>query len=151
MLTLGVPTGPVFESRSASGRHWSAVFPEPFDRIVTACASSQRQVGRSVRTLHQARAARPACTGRAPSPRLRWSAAELREAWADADAIHSVLRAEVARIARSLRAAGIEVRGALETVRAHIRFVLYDGGLTEEDAEPVVQRASLWVEQAYAA
>lgn len=150
MLTLGASTGPADESRSASGRRWSASFPEPFDRIVTACARSQRQVGRSARTLHRARASRALRPSRAASPRLRWSAAELRDAWADADAIHSVLRAEVARVARGMRVAGIDARAALWAVRAHIRFVLYDGGLTEEDTEPVVQRASLWVEQVYA-
>jgi hypothetical protein len=50
-----------------------------------------------------------------------------------------------------LRDAGVDDRAAVATVRAHIRFVLYDGGLAEQDAEPVVARASLWVEQIYAA
>ena len=75
----------------------------------------------------------------------------MRDAWANADAQHAVLRAEVERIARTMRDAGVEDRAAVATVRAHIRFVLYDGGLTEQDTEPVVERASLWVEQVYAA
>ena len=75
----------------------------------------------------------------------------MRQAWAEAEAVHSVLRNEVERVARTLREAGVDHRAALATVRAHIRFVLYDGGLAEQDAEPVVARASSWVEQVYAA
>ena len=75
----------------------------------------------------------------------------MRNAWVEAEAAHSVLRYEVERVARTLREAGVDDRAAVATVRAHIRFVLYDGGLTEQDAEPVVARASLWVEQIYAA
>jgi hypothetical protein len=43
---------------------------------------------------------------------------------------------------RLARCAGANDRTAVATVRSHIRFVLYDGGLTEQDAEPVVDRAS---------
>jgi hypothetical protein len=75
----------------------------------------------------------------------------MRDAWANADEMHAVLRAEVEGIARSMRDAGVDDLAAVATVRVHIRFVLYDDGLTEQDAEPVVQRASLWVEQVYAA
>jgi hypothetical protein len=75
----------------------------------------------------------------------------MRHAWAEAEAVHSVLRGEVERVARSLRDAGVDDRAAVATVRSHIRFVLYDGGLTEQDAEPVVARATHWVEQIFAA
>lgn len=75
----------------------------------------------------------------------------MRDAWAEADEVHGVLRREVERVARAMRDEGVEDHAAVATVRAHLRFVLYDGGLTEQDAEPVVQRASLWVEQVYAA
>lgn len=75
----------------------------------------------------------------------------MREAWAEAEAVHSVLREEVELVARTLKEAGVDNRSAVATVRSHIRFVLYDGGLTEQDAEPVVARATLWVEQIYAA
>ncbi|MFL5620599.1 MAG: hypothetical protein ACJ79A_19650 [Gemmatimonadaceae bacterium] len=120
-------------------------FSALFDRAVAACAESQRLVGRSARTLTNARASR------ADASKLRRAAVQVRDSWAEAEAVHSVLRDEVERVARTLRDAGVDDRAAVATVRAHIRFVLYDGGLAERDAEPVVARASLWVEQIYAA
>jgi hypothetical protein len=45
----------------------------------------------------------------------------------------------------------VDSASAAATIRQHIRFVLYDGGLTERDAEPVVTRASTWVDMVYAA
>ena len=88
---------------------------------------------------------------RADASRLRRTAVQVQNAWAQAEAAHSVLRGEVERIAHTLRDAGVDGRAAVARVRAHIRFVLYDGGLTEQDAEPVVARASFWVEQIYTA
>jgi DNA-directed RNA polymerase sigma subunit (sigma70/sigma32) len=120
-------------------------FSDLFDRAAAACAESQRLVGLSARTLSQSR------TSWNNSWRLRRLAAQMRGAWAEAEAAHSVLRDEVERVARTLREAGVDDRAAVATVRAHIRFVLYDGGLTEQDAEPVVARASRWVEDIYAA
>jgi hypothetical protein len=120
-------------------------FSELFDRAVAACAESQRLVGLSARTATRTRASRM------DSSQLRRAAVLMRDAWTEAEAVHSVLRNEVERVARTLREAGVDDRAAVATVRAHIRFVLYDGGLAEQDAEPVVARASLWVEQIYAA
>jgi len=120
-------------------------FSELFDRAVAACAESQRLVGRSTRTIARTRASR------ADALQLRRVAVQMRDTWAEAEAVHSVLRNEVERVARDMRSAGIDDRAAVATVRAHIRFVLYDSGLAEQDAEPVVARASLWVEQIYAA
>ena len=120
-------------------------FSELFDRAAAACAESQMSVSRSARTVSNARVAR------AEAMRLRRMAMQMRNAWADAEAVHAVLRDEVERVARAMRDEGVEDQAALATVRAHIRFVLYDGGLTEQDAEPVVERACLWVEQVYAA
>ena len=120
-------------------------FSSLFDRAAAACAESQRLVNHSAQTAERTRAARAA------SSLLRKSAVHMRDAWANAAEMHAVLRAEVEGIARAMREAGVEDHTAVATVRAHIRFVLYDGGLTEQDAEPVVQRASLWVEQVYAA
>ena len=120
-------------------------FSDLFDRAAAACAESQRLVGLSARTVSHTRASR------ADSSQLRRTAVLMRDAWAEAEAVHSVLRSEVERVARTLREAGVDDRAAVATVRAHIRFVLYDGGLAEQDAEPVVARASLWVEQIYAA
>jgi hypothetical protein len=120
-------------------------FSELFDRAVAACAESQRLVGLSSRTMTYTRASR------ADASQLRRTAVQMRDTWVEAEAVHSVLRNEVERVARTLRDAGVDDRAAVATVRAHIRFVLYDGGLAEQDAEPVVARASLWVEQIYAA
>ena len=120
-------------------------FSSLFDRAAAACAESQRIVSHSAQTAERARASRAA------SSLLRRSVLQIRDAWANADAMHAVLRAEVEGVARAMRDAGVEDHEAVVTVRARIRFVLYDGGLTERDAEPVVERASLWVEQVYAA
>jgi hypothetical protein len=120
-------------------------FSELFDRAAAACAESQRLVGLSARTMSSIRASR------ADAAQLRRTAVQMRDTWAEAEAVHAVLRVEVERVARRLRDAGVDDRAAVATVRAHIRFVLYDGGLAEQDAEPVVARASLWVEQIYAA
>jgi hypothetical protein len=118
-------------------------FSSLFDRAAAACAESQRLVSQSANTVESARASRVA------SARLRRTAMQMRDAWKNAEAMHAILRAEVEEIARSLRDAGVDDRAAVATVRARIRFVLYDGGLTEQDTEPVVQRASLWVSQVY--
>ena len=120
-------------------------FSELFNRAVAACAESQRIVGLSSRTMRFAR------SSRADAVRLRRAAVLMRDTWTEAEAVHSVLRIEVERVACAMREAGIDDRAAVATVRAHIRFLLYDGGLAEQDAEPVVARASLWVEQTYAA
>jgi DNA-directed RNA polymerase sigma subunit (sigma70/sigma32) len=120
-------------------------FSDLFDRAAAACAEAQRLVGLSARTVSHTR------SSRSDSSQLRRTAVLMRDAWAEAEAVHSVLRNEVERVARTLREAGVDDRAAVATVRAHIRFVLYDGGLAEQDAEPVVARASLWVEQIYAA
>lgn len=120
-------------------------FSSLFDRAAAACAESQRLVSRSALTAERALAVRMT------SEKLRRTAMRMREAWENAEAMHAVLRVEVEQIARSLRAAGVADRDAVATIRARIRFVLYDGGLTEQDTEPVVQRASLWVAQVYAA
>ena len=120
-------------------------FSSLFDRAAAACAESQRIVSHSAQTAERARASRAA------SSLLRRSVLQIRDAWANADAMHAVLRAEVEGVARAMRDAGVEDHEAVVTVRARIRFVLYDGGLTEQDAEPVVERASLWIEQVYAA
>ena len=120
-------------------------FSELFNRAVAACAESQRIVGLSGRTMRFSR------SRRADALRLRRTAVLMRDAWTEAEAVHSVLRNEVECVARTMREAGMDDRAAVATVRAYIRFVLYDGGLAEQDAEPVVARASLWVEQIYAA
>jgi hypothetical protein len=121
----------------------SADFTQLFDRAVAACAAAQNLTSKSAEAVARARAAR------ASSRRVRALVTETREAWAIADLVYSDMRGEVERVARAMRDSGIESSTAAATVRAHIRFVLYDGGLTERDAEPVVARASHWVDRIY--
>jgi hypothetical protein len=120
-------------------------FTSLFDRAAAACAESQRLVSDSASSVSRGRVT---CSSNA---QLRRLAVDRIAAWASADAAHSVLRAEVERIAREMRDAGADREATLSTVRARLRFVLYDGGLTEQDAEPVVQRATTWIEQLYPA
>lgn len=87
----------------------------------------------------------------ASSRRIRLLAVETRDAWAGADEVFGAMRHEVEVVAGAMRASGVARDDAAAAVRAHVRFVLYDGGLGERDAEPVVERASLWVEMAYSA
>ncbi|HEV7993409.1 MAG TPA: hypothetical protein VGP25_16405 [Gemmatimonadaceae bacterium] len=123
----------------------SADFTHLFDRAVAACAAAQSLAAKSAEAVARARATR------ASSRRVRALVTETREAWAIADLVNADMRGEVERVARTLRESGVDNSAAAATVRAHIRFVLYDGGLTERDAEPVVARASHWVDQVYAA
>ena len=119
----------------------SADFTQLFDRAVAACAAAQTLTSKSAEAVAQARITRA-------SIRL---VLETREAWALADLVYSDMRGEVERVARAMRNSGVDNSAAAATVRAHIRFVLYDGGLTERDAEPVVARATDWVDRIYAA
>ena len=88
---------------------------------------------------------------RGSNRRIRALVSETREAWALADLVYSDMRSEVERVAWALRESGMDKSSASATVRAHIRFILYDGGLAERDAEPVVTRASDWVDRVFAA
>jgi hypothetical protein len=123
----------------------SADFSKIFDRAVAACAAAQKLSSQSSEAASRARSAR------ASARRVRTLVAETREAWAIADVVYSDMRREVERVARAFRDSGVDNSAAAATVRAHIRFVLYDGGLTEQVAEPVVARASTWVDMIYAA
>jgi hypothetical protein len=120
-------------------------FSSLFDRAVAACAAAQNLSSQSAEAVTRARSAR------ASAWRVRSLVADTREAWAIADVVYSDMRKEVERVAHALRASGVENSEASATVRAHIRFVLYDDGLSERDAEPVVARASSWVDLVYAA
>jgi len=120
-------------------------FNHLFDRAVAACAEAQRLSGRSAESVKRAR------QERASSRRVRALITETRETWEGANAMYAVMRVQVERVAREMRDAGVDSASAAATIRQHIRFVLYDGGLTERDAEPVVARASTWVDQVFAA
>lgn len=123
----------------------SSDFSHVFDRAVAACARAQQLSSRSAEAVARARAT---C---ASTRRVRALVTETRDAWAIADLVYSDMRGEVERVAHALRASGVDNSAASATVRAHIRFMLYDDGLTERDAEPVVARASDWVDRIYAA
>jgi hypothetical protein len=120
-------------------------FNDLFDRAVAACAEAQRLSGRTAESVRMAR------QGRASTRRVRALIAETRETWEGANAMYAVMRMQVERVAREMRDAGVDSASAAATIRQHIRFVLYDGGLTERDAEPVVIRATTWVDQVFAA
>ena len=129
-------------------------FPELFHREVAACARAQRVASDAAQAVARARATR------ASSRRLRDLVVETRESWEGADEVYGSMRGEVERIARSMRGeveriarsmrdAGVEAEDAAAAVRHRIRFVLYDGGLSERDTEPVVARAEQWVVMVY--
>ena len=120
-------------------------FNDLFDRAVAACAEAQRLSGASAESVKKAR------LQRASAWRVRTLIAETRETWEGANAMYAVMRVQVERVAREMRAAGVDSASAAATIRQHIRFVLYDGGLSERDAEPVVTRASTWVDMVFAA
>jgi len=120
-------------------------FSELFDRAVAACAEAQFLSGRSAGSVRKAR------LQRASARRVRALIAETRDTWEGANAMYAVMRVQVERVAREMRDAGVDNLSAAATIRQHIRFVLYDGGLTERDTEPVVTRASTWVDTVFAA
>ena len=120
-------------------------FNELFDHAVAACAEAQHLAGLSADSVKRAR------RDYAPARRLRALIAETRDTWVGANAMYAVMRIQVERVAREMREAGVDNLSAGATVRQHIRFVLYDEGLTERDTEPVVARASTWVDMVFAA
>ena len=120
-------------------------FTAIFDRAIAACARAQLLSGQAAEAVARARAAR------ASNRRLRNLVEETRDVWAGADLVYGTMREEVERVALAFRESGLDDVTAAATVRAHIRFVLYDGGLPERVAEPVVSRASTWVHMVYAA
>jgi hypothetical protein len=123
----------------------TAPFSPLFDRALAACAKAQQLAARGTHAVAHARATR------ASARRTRALVSDARKAWADSDAIFSLMRHEVEVVATRMRDAGVDRHEAAATVRAHVRFVLYDGGMNEAAAEPVVQRASAWVELLFAA
>jgi hypothetical protein len=126
-------------------RATTPTFNDLFDRAVAACAEAQRLSGSSAESVKKAR------LRRASARRVRTLIAETRETWEGANAMYAVMRVQVERVAGEMRAAGVDSASAAATIRQHIRLVLYDGGLTERDAEPVVTRASTWVDMVFAA
>jgi hypothetical protein len=135
--------GELGESSDVSAK--PPTFSHVFDRAVAACAEAQCLSGRTAESVKKAR------RERASARRVRALIAETRDTWQGANAMYAVMREQVERVAREMRDVGVDNASAAATIRQHIRFVLYDGGLTERDAEPVVARASTWVDQVFAA
>lgn len=120
-------------------------FSRLFNRAVVSCVQAQQLAARCRESQARARAAH------ASARRIRALAAETRTAWADSNVVFGVMRREVGAVALAMREAGVAQSYAGAAVRAQMRFVLYDGGLTEQDAESVIVCVSAWVNLAYAA
>ena len=120
-------------------------FSSRFDCTVAACARAQAIVSSAAEAAARSRELRVS------SARIRHLAVETHAAWHDARLTSALMRQHVAAIAREMRDAGIDHADAAAAVRAHIRFVLYDGGLGEREAEPVVDRAEACVDDIYRA
>jgi hypothetical protein len=120
-------------------------FSRLFDRAVAACAQTQLLATRCRELQSRARATH------ASARRIRALASDTREAWAHTNEVFDLMRREVEAVASAMRASGVERAHAGAAIRAHMRFVLYDGGLREQEAETVVERATEWVDLVYAA
>ena len=123
--------------------------PEPFtplfDRSVHLCAQAQALVRQSASAIARARALRSAWRSTGLLAR------EGRVNLEVADILFTSLRGEVESAASTLRDAGLDEAEATAAVRARVRFVLYDGGFREMEAEPVVDHAAAWVKELYEA
>jgi hypothetical protein len=120
-------------------------FPPLFDRAALASVQAERLVLRSTAAVAQARATL------ASTRRVRSLAQETRDYWANADAAFTFMRRQVETAARTFRNSGVTPRDAAARVRQRVRFVLYDGGFREVEVEPVVERATAWVDEVFLA
>ncbi len=118
-------------------------FSPLFDRAVAACAHAQLLLTRSVDAATRSRQTRQSAR------RIRNRAVETREAWRGADQLNTLMRTQITTVVHAMRVAGMDQDAAAAALRAHIRFVLYDGGLREQEAEPVVARANAWFEEIF--
>lgn len=120
-------------------------FTPLFDRSVPLCAEAQTLLRQSVTAVHRVRALRSA------SRRAQALVEEGRRNLAVAEILFDSLRRELERVVTTMRAAGLDQSQAAATVRARVRFVLYDEGFREAEAEPVVDRATTWVRELFEA
>jgi hypothetical protein len=120
-------------------------FSRLFDRAALACARAQLLTARSIELSARTRATR------ATSRQTRIVARGTRDAWAASDRVFTSMRRQVEQVALRMRDAGMNEQSAGAAMRAHMRFVLYDGGLREVDVEPVVERAGSWLAAWYEA
>jgi hypothetical protein len=121
--------------------------PDPFtplfDRSVQLCAQAQALVRKSVSEIARARALCSASRSAKPL------AQEGRMNLEVADILFTSLRGEVESTVGTMREAGLDEAEATAAVRARVRFVLYDDGFREMEAEPVVDHATAWVRELY--
>jgi hypothetical protein len=122
-----------------------ARFSRLFDRAISACAQAQLLCTRCRESQANARASH------ASARRIRDLAGDTRAAWAESNRLFAMVKHEVELVATAMRDEGLDRARAAAAVRAHVRFVLYDGGLREQEAESVVARASDWVDEIYQA
>jgi hypothetical protein len=120
-------------------------FPPLFGRAALASVEAERLVVRSTAAVTRARATL------ASTRRLRDLAQETRDHWVNADAAFRFMRRQVETAARALRNSGVASHDAAARVRQRVRFVLYDGGFREVEVEPVVERATVWVDEVFLA
>jgi hypothetical protein len=120
-------------------------FTPLFDRSVQLCAEAQALVRQSNTEIARARALRSA------SRSARSLVEEGRMNLEVADILFTSLRGEVESAVTTMRDAGLDEPEATAAVRARVRFVLYDGGFREMEAEPVVDHATTWVKALYEA
>jgi hypothetical protein len=116
-----------------------------FDRAALACVEAECLVVRSTAAMMRARATL------ASTRRLRNLAQETRDYWVNADTAFTFMRRQVETVARVLRKSGVAPGDAAARVRQRVRFVLYDGGFREVEVEPVVERATAWVDEVFLA
>ena len=121
--------------------HRASPFTPLFDRSIELCARAQALVRKSGSEVAQARALRL----------VSWRARALAKAGRMnlevAEVLFVSLRDEVESAVSTLREAGLAEAEVEATMRAHVRFVLYDGGFREVEAEPVVERTTTWVKE----
>jgi hypothetical protein len=117
----------------------SLQFSQLFDRVALACARAQLLAAKSREMSARARKTRVTAL------QTRTLARDMRDAWAVSDRVFTSMRGQVEQAAVHMRAAGMNERAAAAAMRAHLRFILYDGGLCEAEVEPVVHRAGDWL------
>jgi hypothetical protein len=120
-------------------------FTPLFDRAALACVQAERLILRSTAAVARARATF------ASTRRVRSLVHETRDYWADADSAFAVLQRQVELVAIDFRNAGMAARDSAARVRQRVRFILYDGGFREVEVEPVVDRATAWVDAVFMA
>ena len=120
-------------------------FTPLFDRAALASVQAKQLIRESAAAVARARATVGS------SPRVQRLARETRDYWATADVTFNMMRRQVLTAAVSLREAGLPPSAAASTIRGHLRFLLYDGGFCEGDVEPLIERATTWVDEVFVA